>query len=94
MISYLKKIGHNEDNLIAIGIAWTIGVVFFTLAGFYFTTIAGSPHIVDLQTHDMQNGLKGMLIGFILGVLVATFITIFYPKWTAADEAAEAEAHH
>jgi hypothetical protein len=91
MLSYLKKIGHNEDNLIAIGIAWTVGLAFFTLGGFYFTTIAGSAHVVDLQEADMIGGLRGMLVGFIVGVIVATFITIQYPKWTAADEAAE---HH
>ena len=93
MISYLKKIGHNEDNLIAMGIAWTIGIVFFTLAGLYMSLIINSDHQIDFQDHDFRGALPGMGLGFLIGLSVALFVTIMYPKWTAADEAAESAQH-
>lgn len=90
--SAYQKAAENE-SIYAIAIAWTVGLLFFTLAGFYFTTIAISPHYYDLQVSDMEGSVAGGAIGFFIGVVVALVITLAYPKITENDARHEAEHH-
>jgi predicted histidine transporter YuiF (NhaC family) len=95
MLKHIKRAAErNEDNAIAMGLAWTVGVLFCTAAGFYFTNIASSKHIVDLQTKDMKASLIGAALGFLVGVLIALAVTFIYPRWTARDEEHHAHGHH
>lgn len=108
-VTFLEKITAKEDNLLAIGAAWTVGMLWFTLGGFYMGTIIGSDHKIDLQVPLVVGpGVVGMIVGTIIGVIFATLVTLIYPKVTAADDAdhvhehghdhdhghASAEAHH
>ncbi len=87
-----KHAAHYEDNLIAIGIAWFVGTIICTLVGFYFGTVAGSPHIKDFQPSDMAAGFKGGAIGLGVGILIAIWVTIQYPKSTQRDDLST--SHH
>jgi hypothetical protein len=95
-VKFLEQLKSDEGNLFAIGIAWTIALLWFTIGGFYLGTIFGSKHVMDLQVWNMKShGLTGMGVGFAVGVCVALFITINYPKVTARDAAmAEHDEHH
>ena len=88
-----KHAADYEDNLIAIGIAWFVGTVICTLIGFYFGTVCGSDHVVDFQPKDMAAGFKGGAIGFVIGVGIALWVTIQYPKATRRDDLT-ANGHH
>jgi F0F1-type ATP synthase membrane subunit c/vacuolar-type H+-ATPase subunit K len=92
-----ERMKSREDNLLAAGIAWTIGIFWSVTFGFYMGCIAGSPHEIDIQKPLMAgSGLTGAGIGLIFGVSLALFFTVVYPRWTAEDarEEAEADAHH
>jgi len=94
-VKFIEQLKSDEGNLFAAGIAWTIGLLWFTIGGFYLGTIFGSKHVMDLQVWNMQShGLTGMGVGFVVGVLVALFITFNYPKATARDAAKAAEHDH
>ena len=81
-----KHAAHYEDNLIAIGIAWFVGTIVCTLVGFYFGTVAGSNHIIDFQPKDMVAGFKGAGIGLAVGIFIAIWVTIQYPRATQRDD--------
>ena len=90
-----KHAAHFEDNLVAITIAWIIGLLVAPLAGFYLGTIFGSDHVIDLQTKDMMNGFVGAGIGLAIGVVGALIMTIVYPKVTLRDgDVAMAHGNH
>jgi uncharacterized membrane protein YdcZ (DUF606 family) len=93
-VSYWERLKSNEGNLFAIGIAWTVGLLWFTVGGFYFGTIVTRQKEIDLQLPQIQGGLQWAGIGFGVGVVVATLITIFYPRATAADDAHEPHTEH
>lgn len=94
-MKFIDQLKANEGNLLAAGIAWTIGLAWFTLGGFYLGTIFGKKHVYDLQAKDISGiGLNGMIIGLLVGIAVASFITFAYPKSTKRDEEAEAAAEH
>lgn len=97
-MKFIERIKAEEGNVYAIGIAWTIGLLWFSLLGFYLGTISDSKHIIDLQVKEMRGGgLTGLIIGFLVGATIATLVTIFYPMVTAKEaerEAAEAEHGH
>lgn len=98
MISKIfKHAAHFEDNLIAITIAWILGLTVAPLGGFYLGTIFGSEHVIDLQTKDMVNGFYGAGIGLVLGLTGAIIVTVVYPRVTARDgdyaEGSHSDAH-
>ena len=88
-----KHAAHYEDNLIAIGAAWTVGPIIGTLAGFYLATIFGSDHIVDLQAKDINNGFLGAAVGLGLSVVFAIWVTVMYPRATKRDGDGNPSAH-
>jgi len=93
-MSLLEKIKSREDNIFAIGIAWTFGLLWFTGGGFYLGTIVGKKHEIDLQVRDMAGpGLTGMLTGFLVGVVVALLVTFIYPNYTSREKREEEQAH-
>ena len=88
-----ELIAGSQDIRIGLLVVWIVGMTVFTLGGFYIGTIAGSPHIIDLQTKDINFGLKGAAAGAAFGFVFATLFTMIYPKARAAEEALE-DAHH
>ncbi len=93
----IERITAREDNVLAAGIAWTVGIFWCVTFGFYFGCLAGSPHIMDFQQALLAGpGLTGAGIGLLVGLAFALFFTIVYPRWTAEDakEEAEADANH
>ncbi|MDX2064447.1 MAG: hypothetical protein SFX74_01765 [Fimbriimonadaceae bacterium] len=94
-MTFLEKISAKEDNLLAIGAAWTVGMLWFTTGGFYLGTIIGSDHKIDLQVPLVSGpGVVGMLVSIVVGAIVATLVTIIYPKVTASDDAAHDDHGH
>jgi uncharacterized membrane protein len=95
-VKFVEQLKSDEANLFAAGIAWTIGLLWFTIGGFYLGTIFGSKHVIDLQPWNMNShGLTGIGVGFIVGVCVALFVTVNYPRVTARDaKNAEEHDHH
>jgi len=94
-MKFIERIKSDEGNMFAIGIAWTIGLLWFTLLGFYLGTIIDSKHVIDLQVAQMKGGgLTGLIIGFIVGATIATGVTLFYPRVTAKEAAEEEHGHH
>lgn len=91
-MTWFEKFKSREDNLLAAGIAWTVGILFFSFSGFYLGTIVGKAHVYDLQVRDLAGpGLNGLIIGFVTGVVFALAVTFIYPSFTARDEKEEAE---
>lgn len=81
----VKRLIDHEDARLGVAVAWLVGGPVLTLAGFYFMTVAGSEHKVDLQYPDIQRGFIGAAIGAAVGIIMATLVTIFYPKAVEAD---------
>jgi hypothetical protein len=89
----LQRLLRREDIRFGVAISWALGLSLAPLAGFYFGTIAGSPHVVDLQVADMENGLRGAGIGLLIGVGMALATTILYPTYKEREELIEDEAN-
>lgn len=75
----------SEDTTLAVLASWTLGLVLFTLAGFYFGTIAGHENHppegirhVDLNPSQLEAALPYALSGLVLGLLFALWITFAY----------------
>lgn len=73
----------SEDTALATLAAWSLGLVIFTLAGFYFGTIAGHdnhPQGIhkDLDPLQLQQALPFALGGLIIGIVFALWITFGY----------------
>lgn len=81
----------SEDTTIATLAAWSFGLAIFTLAGFYFGTIAGHDNHPEGRHKDLdptQLGLEPLwplhgampyaLGGLIIGLLFALFISFKY----------------
>ena len=77
----------DEETLLALGLYWTVGMLFFTLGGFYLANIAvvPVPHDRDLQPMDLQRSLVGAAIGAGIGALLGLFMTAVYPRLTRRD---------
>lgn len=77
----------DEETLLALGLYWTVGMLFFTLGGFYLANIVAVPipHDRDLQVRDMANSLRGAAVGAAIGVVFGLFWTFVYPRLTRKD---------
>ncbi len=73
----------SEDTTLSVIGSWTLGLVVFTLAGFYFGTIAGhdnhpeGPH-QDLNPAQMANAIPFAVGGLIVGLIFALLVTFWY----------------
>ena len=90
----------SEDTRLAVGGAWTLGLVVFTLAGFYFGTIAGhdnhpenAPH-KDLDPSQLANAIPFTIAGLIVGILFALWITFRYVPIKLREIELEEGGHH
>lgn len=73
----------SEDTTLATAGAWTLGLVVFTLAGFYIGTIAGHDNHPegshqDLNVSQLQSALPFAGAGLVLGLIFALLITFWY----------------
>ena len=90
----------SEDTRLAVGGAWTLGLVVFTLAGFYFGTIAGHdnhpenmPH-KDLDPSQLAGAIPYTIAGLIVGILFALWITFRYTPTKLREIELEENGHH
>lgn len=88
----------SEDTRIGVCAAWTLGLLIFTLAGFYFGTIAGHDNHpegrhLDLQVHDLQNALPYAGAGLVVGILFALWMTFGYTPAKLKEIQLEDHAH-
>lgn len=90
----------SEDTRLAVGGAWTLGLVVFTLAGFYFGSIAGhdnhphnAPH-KDLDPVQLQTALYYAGAGLTIGIIFALLITFWYTPMKLREIAHEEGGHH
>lgn len=76
----IEQINDFPEVKLALGFSWALGLSIAPLAGFYFGTIAGSKHVIDLQSNDLVSGFYGAAIGLIVGVVFSLGLTIWYPR--------------
>lgn len=83
----LKAHFADEETLLAVAIAWTVGILFFTLGAFYMGNIMAvpPPHEGDITPAVMVTSFKWALGGLGLGVLFAAVFTVVYPRFTRRD---------
>lgn len=96
--SVRKLLVHHEVQM-AFTLVWVWGPVILTLAGFYLGTWIFSQHVKDLQGADIDKGVIGAVIGLVISIIVATCVSLVYPKKIAAEyQVREAElsgeGHH
>jgi hypothetical protein len=70
----------DDDKIMAVLVAWLVGIPVLAIAGFIFMTIAGTTHEIDLQAYDLRRGLIGLGAGAGLGALIAIMVTTVYTK--------------
>jgi hypothetical protein len=90
----------SEDTRLAVGGAWTLGLVVFTLAGFYFGSIAGhnnhpenAPH-KDLDPVQLAGAIPYTIAGLVLGIIFALLITFWYTPMKLREIEHEEGGHH
>ncbi len=77
----LQKFIDQGEKAYAIITAWILGPLCFTVFGFYFGTIAADPtHVGDLREPLIVDGLYYALGGLAIGIAVAVFVTLWYPR--------------
>jgi hypothetical protein len=90
----------SEDTRLAVGGAWTLGLVVFTLAGFYFGSIAGHenhPHLekhLDLNPEQLQAAIPYTIAGLTIGIIFALLITFWYTPAKLREIELEEGGHH
>jgi len=87
-----------EDTTLATLGAWSFGLVLFTLAGFYFGTIAGHDNTPagrhqDLNVPQMIDALPFALGGLTIGIVFALLVTFWYVPLKLRELEHE-ESHH
>jgi hypothetical protein len=102
----MKKTGQNESRMmrhqesrVGVAVAWAIAPLFFTLGSFYLATVWATRNGLDLNAADMQRSFPVAVIGFIVGVLIAIAVTVFYPpyinrEYREEEERALLDHHH
>jgi hypothetical protein len=78
-----RRFMQSEDTAIATLAAWTIGLLIFTLAGFYIGSIAGHDNHPegrhrDLDVVQLTNALPFAAAGLAIGLIFALWITFGY----------------
>ncbi len=73
----------SEDTTIATLASWTVGIVIWTLAGFYLGTVAGHDNHPegrhkDLDPTQLAAAIPYALSGLALGIVFALLITFWY----------------
>jgi hypothetical protein len=84
-LAFLRKrrFMQSEDTTIATLAAWTFGLAIFTLAGFYFGTIAGHNNHPegrhkDLDPTQLEAAIPYAAAGLLVGIFFALWISFFY----------------
>ena len=80
-----EKKGWDEGNYFALALGIGATILWGPLLGFYMGTVFGSPHVTDLQRPDINNGLVGAGIGFVVGLAALIAILVIYPSRTKKD---------
>ena len=94
----------SEDTTLATLGAWTLGLVVFTLAGFYFGTIAGHDNSPvntagkaikhqDLNVDQLSAAIKYAASGLGIGILFALIVTFVYVPAKLKELANEQGGH-
>lgn len=73
----------SEDTTLATLASWSLGLVVFTLAGFYFGTIAGHDNHPegrhqDLNVAQMEQAIPFAIGGLVIGIVFALLVTFWY----------------
>ena len=85
---------HQESQL-GVTIAWILGPLWGTAAGFYLGTIWSQvPMTTDLNTERIAIAAPFALLGLVLGIIFAIVVTVVYPKAIDREYALEAEHDH
>ncbi|RYG24639.1 hypothetical protein EON82_09980 [bacterium] len=90
----------SEDTRLATFASWTLGLVVFTLTGFYLGSIAGHdnhPHLEkhkDLDPIQLAGAIPFTIAGLTIGILFALMITFWYTPVKLREIANEEGGHH
>ena len=94
------RFAQSEDTLLATLGAWSLGLVLFTLAGFYIGTIVGHDNHpaeglrhVDLNIDQLIGALPFALGGLVLGLIFALCVTFVYVPAKLRELDSEGIAH-
>ncbi|MFZ4507629.1 MAG: hypothetical protein ACOYON_08040 [Fimbriimonas sp.] len=83
--AFVTKFFENEEIWIPKLASVLVGGPVLTIWGFYIGTIVGPDHAVDLQWHDLRYGVIGAGIGALVGLLIAVYAWVIFPKSVAAE---------
>ena len=92
----VQKLVARQEVLMAMTLGWIVAPVVGTLMGFYLGTFVASQHIQDLLGGDIDKGVFGGIIGFVVAIIGTLIATSIYPKVIEKEYIAREShgAHH